>query len=250
MKRYYQAFDLIKANLNYDSRLIPPPKIVPSILSADFRKLGEEVRSAERGGADMLHFDIMDGHFVPNISFGPMVVKALRSESSLPFIVHLMVERPENFIDSVVDAGGDLIIFHVEACSYPVRLMESIRERGVKVGVALNPATPLSAVRYVMNRVDMILIMTVEPGFGGQSFIPEMMDKIKRLRSLMIRAGLRKDVAVDGGVDFTNASSIIWAGANVLVAGTSTFGQSDIEGAVRKLKEISLEAYRELCKSR
>lgn len=234
--------------MNHDGCLIPPPKIVPSILSADFRRLGEEVRSAERGGADMLHFDIMDGHFVPNISFGPMVVKALRRESRLPFIIHLMVERPESFIDSVVDAGGDLIVFHVEACPYPVRLMESIRERGVKVGVALNPATPLSAIRYVVGRVDMVLIMTVEPGFGGQGFIPEMMDKIKRLRSLMIRAGLRKDIAVDGGVDFMNTSSIIRAGANVLIAGTSTFGQSDIEDAVRRLKKLSLEAYRELCR--
>ncbi|MCD6313129.1 MAG: ribulose-phosphate 3-epimerase [Thaumarchaeota archaeon] len=237
-------------DLSYDNRLVPPPKIVPSILSADFRRLGEEVRSVEKGGADMLHFDIMDGHFVPNISFGPMVVRALRSESSLPFIVHLMVEKPENFIDPVVKAGGDLIIFHAEACSYPIRLIESIKERGVKVGIALNPATPLSAIKYVIGRVDMILIMTVEPGFGGQKFIPEMMDKIKRLRSRMIKAGLRKDIAVDGGVDFTNASSIIRAGANVLIAGTSTFGQSDIEEAVRRLKRLSLEAYRELCGSR
>lgn len=232
--------------MNYDSSLIPSPKIVPSILSADFRRLGEEVKAAEQAGADMLHFDIMDGHFVPNISFGPMVVKALRSESSLPFVVHLMVEEPKNFIDPLVDAGGDLIIFHVEACSQPIRLIESIRKKGVRVGVALNPATPLSAIRYLMSRVDMILIMTVEPGFGGQELIPEMMDKIKRLRSLMIRAGLRKDIAVDGGVDFANAASIIRAGANVLIAGTSIFDQNDIKEAVRRLKKISLEAYHEL----
>ncbi len=239
----------IKIGLSYDTLLIPPPKIVPSILSADLRKLGEEVREAERAGADMLHFDIMDGHFVPNISFGPMIIKALRSESSIPFIAHLMVERPEDFVDPVIDAGGDLIIFHIEACSYPFRLISSLRKRNVNVGVALNPTTPLSAVRYVMKYVDMILLMTVEPGFGGQTLIPEMIDKIRKLRDLMAKNGLRKDIAVDGGVDFMNASSIIRAGANVLIAGTSIFSQNNIEEAVKKLKKIALEIYHDLCGS-
>lgn len=236
-------------SLSRNASYIPPPKIVPSILSADFRRLGEEVREAEKAGADMLHFDIMDGHFVPNISFGPMVISALRSVSSLPFIAHLMVEKPESFIDPVISAGGDLIIFHVEVCPHLFRLIDSIKERGVKVGVALNPATPLSAIKYVVKRVDMILLMTVEPGFGGQEFIPEIMEKIRKLRRIMAMAELQKDIAVDGGVDFANASSIIRAGANVLIAGTSIFGQSSIEESIKKLKRIALETYNELCKS-
>ena len=232
--------------MRHDTSLIPLPRIVPSILSADFKKLSEDVKRAERGGADMLHFDIMDGHFVPNISFGPMIIKALRGESSLPFIAHLMVERPEDFVESVINAGGDIVIFHIEACRYPLRLIDRLRKRGVGVGIALNPATPLSSIKYVMKYADMILLMTVEPGFGGQEFIPEMMEKIRSLRSLMIKQGLQKDIAVDGGVDFNNISSIVYAGANVLIAGTTTFGQSDVEEAVRKLKKIALEAYNAL----
>lgn len=234
--------------MRHNASLIPPPKIVPSILSADFRKLGEDVRRAERGGADMLHFDIMDGHFVPNISFGPMIIKALRSESRLPFIVHLMVEKPEDFVEPVISAGGDIVIFHIEACRYPLRLIDSLRRRGVGVGIALSPTTPLSAIKYFVKYVDMILVMTVEPGFGGQEFIPEMMDKVRSLRNLMVRQGLRKDIGVDGGVNFANPPSIIRAGANVLIAGTSIFEQDSIEEAVKKLKKIALEAYNELCK--
>jgi ribulose-phosphate 3-epimerase len=246
IKGYYQPLVQNQTGLRYDNLLIPPPKIVPSILSADFRKLGEEVREAERAGVDMLHFDIMDGHFVPNISFGPMMIKALRSESSLPFITHLMVERPEEFTEPVINAGGNIVIFHIEACRHPLRLIDFLRKRRVGVGVALNPMTPLSAIRYVVKYADMILLMTVEPGFGGQEFIPEMMDKIRGLRGLVIKQGLRKDIAVDGGVDFTNVPSIVHAGANVLIAGTSVFGQNVVEEAVKKLKKIALEAYNEL----
>ncbi len=232
--------------LGPEKGLIPPPKIVPSILSADFRKLGEEVRLVERAGADMLHFDIMDGHFVPNISFGLMVVKALRDETTLPFIVHLMVENPELFIDPAAEAGGNLIIFHIEASRYPLRLIDHIRSRGAKPGIALNPATALSAIKYIIKYVDMVLIMTVEPGFGGQKFIPEMLEKVQRLRRLMVKAGMRKDIAVDGGINFTNITSIVKAGANILIAGTSTFGQRSIEEAVKKLKKLALKAHQEV----
>lgn len=235
-------------SLNHDTFLIPPPKVVPSILSADFRKLGEEVREAERAGADMLHFDIMDGHFVPNISFGPMIIKALRGESSIPFIAHLMVEKPEDFVEHVISAGGNIVIFPIETSRHPLRLIDFLRKRGVGVGVALNPTTPLSLIKYVVKYVDMVLLMTVEPGFGGQEFIPEMMDKIRSLRGLMIKQGLRKDIAVDGGVDFTNISSIVRAGANVLTAGTSIFGQNAVEEAIKRLKTVALEAYNELVK--
>jgi len=232
--------------LTSENPLIPPPKIAPSILSADFRKLGEEVRKVEKAGADMLHFDIMDGRFVPNISFGPMVIKALRTESKLPFAAHLMVENPEALINPVIEAGGNLVIFHIEASRYPLRLIKNIRSRGMLVGVALNPVTPLSSIRYIVDYVDMILIMTVDPGFGGQKFIPKMLEKVREMRRLMIKAGVKKDIAVDGGVDFTNIASVVRAGANVIIAGTSTFGQGNVDEAVKRLKKLSWEAYESL----
>lgn len=224
--------------------MMPPPKIAASILAADFRYLSEEVKKAERGGADMIHFDVMDGHFVPNISFGPMVVKALRSEVELPFLVHLMVERPEDMVEQTVDAGADQIIFHVEASPHSWRILDSIKKRGVKTGIALNPATPLSTIEYLLEFVDMILIMTVNPGFGGQKFILKMYDKIRDLRRLLIEKDLNLDVAVDGGVDFENVEKIVDSGANVIIAGTTIFGQEDVEAATKNLKNIVNEAYR------
>ncbi|MEM1584375.1 MAG: ribulose-phosphate 3-epimerase [Nitrososphaerota archaeon] len=222
---------------------LPPPKIVPSILSADFRKLGEEVRKVEKAGADMLHFDIMDGHFVPNISFGPMVVKALRKEVSIPFLVHLMVENPEVILDQTIDSGADIILFHVEVSPHLWRILESIKERGVKAGAALNPSTPLSTIEYFIEELDMVLLMTVNPGFGGQRLIPKMLDKIRDFRRSLIEKKIMLDIAVDGGVTFENVEDIIEAGANVIIAGTTIFGQEDVEEATRRLKKLAEEKY-------
>jgi len=227
----------------YKKFLIPPPKIAPSILSADFRKLGEEVKKVEKAGADMIHFDIMDGHFVPNISFGPMVVKALRSEVSIPFLVHLMVEDPERILEQTIDAGADIVLFHIEASPHSWRILESIKKRGVKAGIALNPATPLSTIKYILHELDMVLLMTVSPGFGGQKFIPRMLSKISDLRRLLTMNKLMLDVAIDGGVTLENVEEIIEAGANVIVAGTGIFRQADIEEATMKLKKIANEKY-------
>ncbi len=233
----------------YKKFLIPPPKIAPSILSADLRKLGEEVKKVERAGADMIHFDIMDGRFVPNISFGPMVVKALRSEVSVPFLVHLMVEDPERILEQTIDAGADIVLFHVEASPHSWRILESIKKRGVKAGIALNPATPLSTIKYMLHELDMVLLMTVSPGFGGQKFIPGMLSKIRDLRRLLTMNKLMLDVAIDGGVTFENVEEIVEAGANVIVAGTGIFCQADIEEATMKLKKIANEKYARITSS-
>lgn len=235
--------------MSFKKLLIPPPKIVPSILSADFRKLGEEVKKVERAGADMLHFDIMDGHFVPNISFGPMVVKALRKEVSIPFLVHLMVEDPESILDQTIDAGADIILFHIEVSPHSWRILESIKKRGVKAGVALNPSTPLSSITYLLEELDMILVMTVSPGFGGQKFIPNMLNKINNLRRILSKKKLMLDLAIDGGVTFENVREIVKAGANVIIAGTGIFSQGDIEQATTKLKKIVNEEYSRIMSS-
>jgi len=235
--------------MSFKRLLIPSPKIVPSILSADFRRLGEEVKKVERAGADMIHFDIMDGHFVPNISFGPMVVKALRTEVSIPFLVHLMVEDPESILDQTIDAGADIILFHIEVSPHSWRILESIKKRGVKAGVALNPSTPLSSINYLLEELDMILVMTVSPGFGGQKFIPNMLNKIHNLRRILSKKKLVLDLAIDGGVTFENVREIVKAGANVIIAGTGIFSQADIEEAIIKLKKIANEEYSKIMSS-
>jgi len=227
----------------------PSLKIAPSILSADFRRLGEEVALAEKAGADMLHFDIMDGHFVPNITFGPMILKALRSETNLPFDVHLMVDNPESFIEPVVDAGGNSITVHVEVCRHLQRMVQLIRDRGLRVGVALNPATSLSSIEYVLDEVDVVLIMGVNPGFGGQTFIPKTLKKIREARAKLTDLDLWTDIAVDGGITAENVSSIIEAGANVIIAGTATFGQEDAEKAIKKLRKAAEKAYKNAAKN-
>lgn len=227
-----------------------PIKIAPSILSADFSKLGEEVRRVEEAGADIIHLDIMDGHFVPNLTFGPIIVKAIRDQTELPFYVHLMVERPEDYIEKVVEAGGDLIIIHVEACTHLQRVLRMIKDFGVKSGVALNPATPLATTEYVLDDLDLILIMSVNPGFGGQEFIPSVLPKIRRARRKVMKRGLEVEIAVDGGVNVETAPKIVEAGADVLVAGTAVFGKPDLKRAIRELREAALKPLRYTSRSK
>ncbi|UQZ87256.1 Ribulose-phosphate 3-epimerase [Paenibacillus konkukensis] len=212
--------------------------IAPSILSADFSKLGEEIADVEKGGADWIHVDVMDGHFVPNITIGPLVVEAIRPRTSLPLDVHLMIENPDAYIPAFAKAGADLISVHVEACRHLHRTLHLIKEHNVKAGVVLNPATPLSSLEHVMDEtLDLVLIMTVNPGFGGQQFISGMLPKIAKLRSMLNERGLAKvDIEVDGGINAETARQVTEAGANVLVAGSAVFNRSDRAEAIRRIR--------------
>ena len=212
-------------------------KIAPSILSADFSKLGEQVKIVEAAGAEYLHLDVMDGHFVPNITLGPLVVRALRPLSGLFFDVHLMIEKPERYVEDFVRAGANLVTIHAEACLHLHRSVQQIKELGVKVGVALNPGTPLGCLEYLLEELDLVLLMTVNPGFGGQSFIPAVLPKISRLRQMLDERGLSTDLQVDGGVNLDTVSAVVAAGANVLVAGSAVFHAPDVGQAVRTLRE-------------
>jgi ribulose-phosphate 3-epimerase len=213
-------------------------KIAPSILSADFAKLGEQVTEATKAGADLIHIDVMDGHFVPQITFGAIVVSAIRKYTNLPLDVHLMVESPEEQIPQFVMAGADIITIHVEPCAHVHRVIQMIKNSGVKAGISLNPATSLSMIDEILTEVDMVLVMTVNPGFGGQTFIENTMDKIARLRAELDRRNLNVEIEVDGGINSKTAPRVVKCGATALVAGAAIFSSGDsIEQAIKKLRQ-------------
>ncbi len=213
-------------------------KISPSILSADFSKLGEEIKKAEAGGADYIHLDIMDGKFVPNISFGPPVIKKIRHVTKLPFDVHLMINEPNRYIEEFVNAGADIITVHAEACTHLHRTIQKVKSYNIKASVALNPSTSLESIKYVLNDVDMVLIMTVNPGFGGQSLIDTMESKITKLKEIIDNNGFNVDIQVDGGIKLKNIKKVMNWGANVFVAGSAIFKSDEPKIAVESFKQI------------
>jgi len=213
--------------------------LAPSILAADFGHLAEEIARAEQGGACLVHVDVMDGHFVPNLSMGPAVVKAVRRATRLPLDVHLMIENADLYVDAFADAGANWISLHVEALPHLQRTVAHLRERGLKAGVALNPSTPLVSVEEIAPELDYVVVMSVNPGFGGQKFLPGSLDKVRRMRDLLRHRGLAAQIEVDGGVDEGNVKALVDAGAEVLVAGTSVFGGGDAAARARRLVEAA-----------
>ena len=211
-------------------------KIAPSILSADFTRLGEEVKAVEEAGADWIHVDVMDGKFVPNITVGPLVVEALRKVTDLPLDVHLMIENADLYVEDFAVAGADIISVHAEACPHLHRTVQRIKDNGARAGVVLNPATTLFALDEIIEQVDLVLLMSVNPGFGGQEFIGSVLSKIELLRNTLNESGVELDVEVDGGVRPDNAANIKKAGANVLVAGSAIFGSDDYKKAIEELR--------------
>ena len=213
-------------------------KIAPSILSADFSRLGEEVRRVEEAGADWIHVDVMDGAFVPNITVGPFILEAVRKVTSLPLDVHLMIERPEQYISEFADAGADVITVHFEACTHLHRTIQAIKEKGKKAGVSVNPATPLVSIKYVLGDIDLLLIMSVNPGFGGQRFIPSALEKIKKARQMVDKIGANVSIEVDGGVKLENIGEVASAGADIFVSGSGVFGTKDYKKTIEEMKRI------------
>ncbi|MEO8521292.1 MAG: ribulose-phosphate 3-epimerase [Acidobacteriota bacterium] len=214
-------------------------RIAPSILSADFAALGAAIAAVERGGADLIHVDIMDGHFVPNLTMGPPVVASLRKVATVPLDVHLMLQDPDRFLEAFVEAGAAMISVHVEVLPHLHRTIQRIRELGVKAGVAINPSTPVVALEEIAEDLDHVLVMSVNPGFGGQTFIPRTASKIEAIRALLDRRGNRAPIEVDGGIDRGNAARVISAGAEILVAGNAIFGSPDPARATRELREAA-----------
>ncbi|MHC2995364.1 MAG: ribulose-phosphate 3-epimerase [Candidatus Atribacteria bacterium] len=216
-------------------------KLAPSILDADFTCLEKELKAIENGGADLIHLDIMDGNFVPNISFGAKIVESIKSKTSLPLDVHLMIENPAKHIKSFIEAGGDIITVHYETCKHLDRVIQTIIDMGAKCGIALNPATPLNVVEYVINKIDTLLLMTVNPGFGGQEFIPEMITKITRAKEIINSQNKLIALEVDGGINFNNLSQVITAGADIIVTGQIIFKSTNPEETINKIKNILIK---------
>ena len=211
--------------------------IAPSILSADFTRLGDEIRAVEAAGADVIHVDVMDGHFVPNITIGPLVVRAVRAVTDLPVDVHLMITDPDRYLKDFIDAGADWVTVHVEACVHLHRTLACIKDLGRKAGAVLNPATSLATLDYVLAEVDLVMLMSVNPGFGGQSFIPSAIDKIRRLRQMLDAVNPAAGIEVDGGIGPATIEAVAEAGANIFVAGSAIYGQTDYAAVIRELKE-------------
>ncbi len=212
-------------------------KIAPSILSADFSRLGEEIIAAEKAGADLVHIDVMDGHFVPNITIGPLVVKAVKKVSSIPLDVHLMIEDPDKYIKDFADSGADIITVHEEVCKHLHRTIQNIKECGVKAAVSINPATPVSNIEIILQYVDMVLIMSVNPGFGGQKFIPEALAKIKLLKDIINKNNYKAEIEVDGGVNIDNVAEVVKAGADIVVMGSAFYNSENYADTAKIVRE-------------
>jgi len=211
-------------------------KISPSILSANFARLGEEIKSVEVAGADFIHIDVMDGRFVPNLTVGPLIVEAARSVTTLPLDVHLMIVEPDDLIPEFIKAGASIVTVHIEACPHIHRTVQRIKQLGAKAGVSLNPATPLGTIEEILEEIDLLLIMSVNPGFGGQTFIPKTLDKIRMARKMITASNLNTDLEVDGGIKAENVKQVVSAGANVLVAGSAIFQSTDYAKAISQLR--------------
>lgn len=216
-------------------------KIAPSILSADFSQLGNEIRAVEKAGADIIHIDVMDGHFVPNITIGPLVVEAARRVTDLELDVHLMISDPGSYIDAFADAGADWITVHVEACTHLHRVIGQIKQRGLKAGAVLNPSTPLSSLDYILEDLDLVMLMAVNPGFGGQSFIPSSLEKIWQLHQRIQALDLDTGIEVDGGISSKTIKDVAQAGANIFVAGSAIYYSDDYAETISKLRELAGE---------